>query len=407
MPAATRRLQHNGVSQVGSSGEEATRQLSVCNACRYCEGYCAVFPALTDVVALDDLSVAYLGHLCHDCGACVQACMYSEPHPFRIDIRRLLQEERVRTYERYTTPEFARRAFERPVRAFVLTVALVVALATVGVAETSRWHQLTTRLQGAGAFYKVVPYGVMLGVALGISFLAAWLVAAKARRFWADIRTAVREGIGRPSGARAIARVAWEALVLRWQTGGGDGCYALDNDRPSGMRRCLHVSLVFGFGLAFAATIAAAIEQDLAGIEPPYPLLSVPVVLGLIGGILMMAGAAGLLILRVAADPAVSVAPMRKLDYTFIFSLILVALTGILLLALRNEPGMGVLLLVHLVSVGVFFLLIPYSKMLHSVFRLLALCRFGLNTPSPDQENRRSTSRGSDAPGIAELGDAK
>ena len=25
---------------------EADRQLTICNACRYCEGYCAVFPAL-------------------------------------------------------------------------------------------------------------------------------------------------------------------------------------------------------------------------------------------------------------------------------------------------------------------------------------------------------------------------
>ena len=25
---------------------EAERQLDICNACRYCEGYCAVFPAL-------------------------------------------------------------------------------------------------------------------------------------------------------------------------------------------------------------------------------------------------------------------------------------------------------------------------------------------------------------------------
>ena len=26
--------------------EEAQRQMVICNACRYCEGYCAVFPAL-------------------------------------------------------------------------------------------------------------------------------------------------------------------------------------------------------------------------------------------------------------------------------------------------------------------------------------------------------------------------
>ena len=26
---------------------EVARQLQICNACRYCEGFCAVFPAMT------------------------------------------------------------------------------------------------------------------------------------------------------------------------------------------------------------------------------------------------------------------------------------------------------------------------------------------------------------------------
>ncbi|MGV3656121.1 MAG: tricarballylate utilization protein TcuB, partial [Noviherbaspirillum sp.] len=27
--------------------QEVNRQLQICNACRYCEGFCAVFPAMT------------------------------------------------------------------------------------------------------------------------------------------------------------------------------------------------------------------------------------------------------------------------------------------------------------------------------------------------------------------------
>ena len=30
-----------------SAIEEAARQVNICNACRYCEGYCSVFPAIT------------------------------------------------------------------------------------------------------------------------------------------------------------------------------------------------------------------------------------------------------------------------------------------------------------------------------------------------------------------------
>ncbi|MFI4932829.1 MAG: tricarballylate utilization protein TcuB, partial [Burkholderiales bacterium] len=34
-----------GMPSIGVS--DAARMLQICNACRYCEGYCAVFPAMT------------------------------------------------------------------------------------------------------------------------------------------------------------------------------------------------------------------------------------------------------------------------------------------------------------------------------------------------------------------------
>ena len=58
---------------------EANRQLTICNACRYCEGYCAVFPALERRSVLREGDLALLANLCHDCRACYQACMYTPP----------------------------------------------------------------------------------------------------------------------------------------------------------------------------------------------------------------------------------------------------------------------------------------------------------------------------------------
>src|SRR5919201_1573331 len=66
-------------------------QLEVCNACRYCEGYCAVF----------------LANLCHDCRACFYACMYAPPHEFGVNIPRALAEVRERTYAEYALPRVA------------------------------------------------------------------------------------------------------------------------------------------------------------------------------------------------------------------------------------------------------------------------------------------------------------
>src|SRR6218665_731460 len=37
----------NGEAVLTAPESEVARQLQICNACRYCEGFCAVFPAMT------------------------------------------------------------------------------------------------------------------------------------------------------------------------------------------------------------------------------------------------------------------------------------------------------------------------------------------------------------------------
>ncbi len=52
---------------------EAERVMTICNACRYCEGHCAVFPAMELRLAFAAADLNYLANLCHDCGACFHA----------------------------------------------------------------------------------------------------------------------------------------------------------------------------------------------------------------------------------------------------------------------------------------------------------------------------------------------
>src|SRR3979411_3148965 len=79
-------------------------QLEGCNACRYCEGYCAGFPALEKRRRFTPGDVVYLANLCHDCRACFYACMYAPPHEFGVNIPRALPEGREQTYGRYALP---------------------------------------------------------------------------------------------------------------------------------------------------------------------------------------------------------------------------------------------------------------------------------------------------------------
>src|ERR687888_2317286 len=84
--------------------DNAIWQAEVCNACRYCEGYCAVFPALERRRRFSLGDLQYLANLCFDCRACFYACMYAPPHEFGVNIPQTLARVRRQTYEQYTLP---------------------------------------------------------------------------------------------------------------------------------------------------------------------------------------------------------------------------------------------------------------------------------------------------------------
>jgi hypothetical protein len=92
------------LTSLGRLVGEASRQLTICNSCRYCEGLCAVYPALERRNLLDAGDVSQLANLCHDCRACYSACMYTDPHEFALNIPAVLASVRLRDYRRYVWP---------------------------------------------------------------------------------------------------------------------------------------------------------------------------------------------------------------------------------------------------------------------------------------------------------------
>ncbi len=83
----------------------ARREMEICNACRYCEGFCAVFPAveLRREFSAGDLS--YLANLCHNCRGCYYACQYAPPHEWGINVPAHLAEVRAESYAEYAWPK--------------------------------------------------------------------------------------------------------------------------------------------------------------------------------------------------------------------------------------------------------------------------------------------------------------
>jgi citrate/tricarballylate utilization protein len=359
--------------------EEAQRVLAICNACRYCEGYCAVFPALERRLAFDESDIHYLANLCHNCGSCLYACQYAPPHEFQLNFPRLLAQVRKETYRKYAWPVSFGAAFERngvvSAVATVAGIALVLVLATL-IADPSRLFAAHSDAQGS--FYAVMPHGVMVTV-FGLAFLfALFSFAMSFSRFWPD----TGERVGEFVAPTSLSSATWDAAGLRYLDGGGDGCTYPD-EKPSFARRRFHHFTFYGFMLCFAATCVATIYHYVFGIHAPYPFWSLPVILGTLGGVGLLIGPAGLLWLKHARDADLTDPTQTGMDVAFIALLFITGLTGLALLFTRETRAMGVALVLHLGAVLALFVTMPYGKFVHGLYRFAALVRFHIERRRP------------------------
>jgi citrate/tricarballylate utilization protein len=359
--------------------EEAGRVMAICNACRYCEGFCAVFPAMELRRTFSDGDLTYLANLCHDCRGCYYACQYAPPHEFGVNVPATFAELRLETYGARAWPRALGGLLRRNGVAVTVITAVSVALVLLLTFLFQSSSQLFATHVGEGAFYVVIPYGVMVLSASAIGVYALTALALGGVRFWRDIGGA-GEG-GAQLTFLAVARVARDAAALRYLGGAGDGCN-YPNERFSHRRKWFHHLVFYGFLLDIASTTTAAFYHHVRGIEAPYPVWSAPVLLGMVGGVGLLVGTAGLLWLKRVSDASPAYHGSRGMDLGFLVLLLLTSSTGLLLLALRETAAMGMLLAVHLGVVAGLFLTLPYGKMLHAVFRSAALVRYAVEQES-------------------------
>jgi citrate/tricarballylate utilization protein len=89
----------------------------------------------------------------------------------------------------------------------------------------------------------------------------------------------------------------------------------------------------------------------------------------------LIVGTVALFAMKLSGDPAPAAHRLLGADVALLLLLALTALTGLVLLMLRATGAMGIALAVHLGFVLALFALLPYSKMVHGVYRGLALLR--------------------------------
>jgi citrate/tricarballylate utilization protein len=339
---------------------EARRQVEICNACRYCEGYCAVFPAITRQTAFADGDLTQLANLCHNCRGCYYACQYTPPHAFALNIPGVLSDIRNDSWRRFAWPTGFAGLFQRSGAAVALAMVAGFALLVWAVAA----------LPGGGAgFYAWMGHGAMVAIFAPAFLFPIAALAVGLGRYWREV------GGHRVTAADLRNALAATADLRNLSGGQGQGCNFEKEERYSDARRWLHQATMYGFLLCFLATCSGTVMHYLFDWPAPYPWWTAPKLFGVPGGILLVVGAGGLAWLKTRADPALGSPAAWGGDMGFVLLLALTGLTGLVLYWAAGTAAVGTLLALHLGTVLALFLLTPYSKMAHGFYRLAALVR--------------------------------
>ncbi len=371
----------NGEIVLSAPETEVARQMQICNACRYCEGFCAVFPSMTRRLEFGKADIHFLANLCHNCGACLHACQYAPPHEFAVNVPQAMAQVRGQTYADYAWPPALGALYQR--NGLTLALALVAGLTLFLLLAVVLQGQGLGALWGGGLggnFYRLFPHNLLVGLFAPVFLFATLALAMGVRRFWRDVSPATSGApVTRPAAAEATGAV----LRLKYLDGGhGEGCHDEDDAYTLWRRRFHHLTF-YGFALCFAATSVATLYHYAFGWAAPYDLPSLPKLLGAVGGASLALGTAGLWHLNRRRHPLHGDAAQKPMDLAFIALLFLTSTSGLALWLARGTPALALLLCLHLGAVMALFATLPYGKFAHGIFRTAALLRHAVEKRQP------------------------
>lgn len=357
---------------------EVARQLQICNACRYCEGFCAVFPAMTRRLEFGKADIHYLANLCHNCGACLHACQYAPPHEFAVNVPQAMAQVRGQTYADYAWPPSLGSLYKR--NGLTLSLALAAGL-SLFLLLALQMNGTLWSAQLDGNFYNLFPHNLLVSLFAPVFLFATLALALGVRRFWREITPATS---GAALTKPATSEATHDVLRLKYLDGGhGEGCNNEDDAFTLSRRRAHHLTF-YGFMLCFASTSLATIYHYAFGWVAPYDLPSLPKVLGALGGVSLLLGTAGLFKLNLQRHPMHGDAAQKPMDLGFIALLFFTSLTGLALWLGRGSVALPALLAIHLGVVMALFATQPYGKFAHGIFRTAALLRFAVEKRQPN-----------------------
>lgn len=187
---------------------EGERLMTICNSCRYCEGFCDVFPAMERRLEFSEADINYLANLCHNCAECYYACQYAPPHEFAVNVPQVFAEIRAESYQKYAWPGYVR------VSAWLAVVIGLIVIALLAGGRSA---------EGAN-FYSVISHEMMVATFGIVAAFIFTVYVTGLLRFW---------DAGRPTLA-ALVGAARDVLTLKNMDSHGAGCTYPD-ERHSGL----------------------------------------------------------------------------------------------------------------------------------------------------------------------------
>lgn len=272
----------------------------------------------------------------------------------------MLANVRADNWEQHIRPKAVSRLMQTSLWPYIALLVLFVLVFTflIGV----DWGQ-------SEPFYSSISHTTLVVIFLPL-FVLPWIsLIAGIRRYW--------QSVGGQSIVRGDVVNALASTATMKQLGGGQGqgCNYEATERFTNLRRWAHQATMYGFLLCLASTSVATVYHYFFNWQAPYEFFSLPKLFGVSGGLLLSFGTAALFVLKLKADSHLASVERRMGEYTFIALLFAVSTTGLILYWSAGTWLASGSLIIHLAFIAMFFISVPYSKMVHGFFRLSALCR--------------------------------
>jgi citrate/tricarballylate utilization protein len=313
----------------------------------------------------------------------VHVCMLANMlhHEFAVNVPKAMAQVRRMTYQDYAWPAPLGKLYKN--NGLTVSLALAFGLALFLLLATALKGTLwpSQDVNGPiGNFYAIFPHQLLVNL-FGSVFLSSMLcLMVSVARFWKSAPPLVSS-----STSGAYTEAFGNVLTLKYLDGGhGDGCNDED-DKSTHRRRQFHHLTFYGFMLCFASTSLGTFYHYVLGLHAPYALLSLPVIIGSLGGVGLIIGPLGLFWLKRNRHPLHGDPAQNAMDYGFVALLFFTSLTGMLLTFLRHTDALALLLCVHLGAVMALFLTMPFGKFAHGFYRGAALLKWAIEKRQPSK----------------------